>query len=120
MITGPRHFSTHVTLVVNTCNDLGLAIKAKKDCIGHTLDFLGIELRLPEDKLKKAKDLVKSALGKTSITKDELDSVIRFLCFAAKVVVPGCAFLQRLFDHQAKATGLYIHLNQEIRADLLW
>ena len=111
----------------NICNDLGLLIKAEKDRIGHILDFLGIELdtilmqaRLPEDKLQKAKDLVKSALSKTSISKEELDSLIGFLCFAAKVVVPGRAFLRRLFDHQAKATGLYIHLNQEIRADLLW
>lgn len=66
---------------------------------------------LLKDKLKKAKDLVKSALSKTSISKEELDSLIRFLCFAAKVVVLGRAFLQRLFDHQVKATGFYIHLN---------
>lgn len=106
-----RHFG-------NTCDDLGLLIKAKKDCIGHILDFLGIKLDiilmealLPKDKLQKAKNLVKSALSKISISKEELDSLIRFLCFAAKVAVPGFAFLQRLFDHQAKTTGLYIYLN---------
>lgn len=38
----------------------------------------------------------------------------------AKVVVPSHVFLRHLFDHQAKATGLYIHLNQEIWADLFW
>lgn len=90
----------------NTCDNLGLLIKAEKDRIGHTLNFFNIELdtilmqaRLLEDKLQKAKDLVKSALNKTSIFKEELDFLIGFLCFAAKVVVPGHAFLRRLFDH---------------------
>lgn len=63
--------------------------------------------------------MVQSALSKTSIFKEELDFLIVFLCFAAKFVVPDCAFLQQLFDHQAKVTSFYIHLNQEIQADFL-
>lgn len=53
------------------------------------------------DKLQKAKNLVKSILSKTSIFKEELDFLIRFLCFAAKFVVPGCAFLQCLSPSQS-------------------
>ena len=40
-----------------------------------------------------------------------------FLSFAAKVVVPGPAFLQRLFDALAKRQSYY-HLDVEMRADL--
>lgn len=111
----------------NTYNNLGLLIKAKNDRIGHILDFFGIKLdtiliqaRLPENKLQKAKDLVKNALSKTSISKKELDSLIKFLCFVAKVVISSDTFLCHLFNYQAKATSLYIHFNQEIWADLLW
>lgn len=111
--------------------------------MGTTLDFLGIELdtitmeaRLPPEKLQKAKDLVTSALHKASLTRTELDSLLGFLSFAAKVVVPGRAFLRRLFDsktrtadnshadnywsnpHSTQAT--HVHLNKEMKSDLLW
>lgn len=44
-----------------------------------------------------------------------------FLSFAAKVVVPGRAFLRRLFTELSRTrTAAFIHLNQEIKADLSW
>ena len=81
-----------------------------------------IKTRLPKDKLQKASDLVKKALQKTFICKDNLDHLLGFLSFCAKVVVPGRAFLRRLFN--IKTSNLSktsnIHLNQDIKADLLW
>ena len=109
------------------CKDLGIAVNEKKNKTGHVIDFLGIELdtmlmeaRLPPDKLQKAKDLVKQALQKSSIRREELDSLVGFLSFAAKVVVPGRAFLRRLFNAKAMSRGRHIHINENIKADLQW
>ena len=76
------------------CSDLGLKFNEKKNKQGTVVEFLGIELdthlmqaRLPAEKLQKAKDLVQSTLNKSTITRNELDTLLGFLCFAAKVVV---------------------------------
>lgn len=109
--------------------------------MGTTINFFGIELdtitmeaRFPPKKLQKAKDLVILALHKTSLTRTELDSLFGFLSFAAKVVVPGRAFLRRLFDsktrtaHSSHADNYWsnlqgtthVHLNRDMKSDLLW
>lgn len=109
------------------CNDLGLVINFQKDLSGTAIEFLGIVLdtvrmqaRLSDEKLQKAKDLVKNAFQKQSLSQQELESLVGFLSFAAKVVVPGRAFLRRLFNELSKSKGSFIHVNQDIKADLLW
>ena len=111
----------------NICKDLGMKIKLEKNRTGTTCDFLGIEIdtalmeaRLPSEKLLKAKTLVSAALNKKAIPRKELDSLLGFLCFAARVVKPGRAFLRRLFNATASVTSKLIHLNKDMRADLLW
>ena len=111
----------------NICEEIGVTINEKKNKMGTIVDFLGIELdtscmqaRLPPDKLQKAKDLVALALKKQGILRSELDSLVGFLSFAAKVVVPGRAFLRRLFNAKTRSQKGYIHLNEEIRSDLQW
>ena len=108
------------------CKDLGITIKEKKNQCGTTVDFLGIELdtirmeaRLPADKLHTAKNLATLALEKTSLSIDELDQILGFLTFCAKVVSPGRAFLRRLFNAKTSKAS-HIHLNEDMRADLLW
>ena len=70
-----------------------------------TVDFLGIEFdsslmqaRLPPDKLVRARKTAKDLLNKPSILHQELESIVRFLSFVAKIVIPGRAFLRRLFN----------------------
>jgi hypothetical protein len=69
------------------------------------LTFLGIELdtvnqiaRLPEDKFSKCLDFIKEFLHRRKVTLRELQSLCGLLNFACQVVVPGRAFLRRLFD----------------------
>ena len=105
------------------CDLLGLKVNHKKDICGTIAEFLGIKLdsiameaRLPQKKLLKATILVAEALRGTSITHSDLQSLVGFLSFAAKVVVPGRAFLRRLFDALKRNT----HITSEMRRDLMW
>ena len=78
-----------------------------------------MQARLPQEKLDRARALVKKVLQKPTLFYHELKALVRFLSFAAKVVVPGRAFLCRLFNELSKASGTMIHINQDIKADLL-
>lgn len=108
------------------CAKLGMKINEKKNICDTRAEFLGIkidtiamEARLPADKLQKAKTWVKTVLQQKQITRDDLRSLLGFLSFAAKVVIPGRIFLRRLFDSLSKYQRVY-HLNAEMRADLIW
>lgn len=83
---------------------LGVNIKDKKSLQATIADFLDIKLdsikmeaKLPLVKLKKVEDWVKKVLTQWIITRENLQSFLGFLSFATKVIVPGQAFLTRLF-----------------------
>ena len=108
------------------CAQLGLSVNHSKDITGTIANFLGIEFdssliqaRLPPDKLARARNTVKSLLNRTTVSHQELESAIGFLSFAAKVVVPGRAFLRRLFDALRRPVRLH-RITSDMRADLQW
>lgn len=75
---------------------------------------------MPKDKLIKANKGFERVLERrSSTTLKELQSLVGLLFFAAKVVYPGRAFLQRLYDALAKG-GKYLHWSKPIGDDLLW
>lgn len=106
------------------CTQLGLTINEKKSARGTLAEFLGIELdteqmeaRLPSDNLLKAREWVAQVLDKQTITRQDLKSLLGFLSFACKVVVPGRAFLRRLFTALAQKKQYYA-IDRDMRADL--
>lgn len=108
------------------CGELGLQINHTKDVVGFIAEFLGIEFdsirmeaRLPPDKLAKARTTVKNLLKRATISHQELESAVGFLSFAAKVVIPGRAFLRRLFD-ALRRPAVIVRITGDMRADLLW
>lgn len=108
------------------CDDLGLSVNHTRDVIGTIAEFLGTEFdsilmqaRLPPDKLARARNSVEDLLNRTTISHHELESAVGFLSFAAKVVIPGRAFLRRLFDAIRRPTTRR-RITYEMRADLLW
>jgi hypothetical protein len=115
------------------CADLGFLIKDKKSITGTTADFLGLEIdtqameaRLPADKQAKALSLVRTYLKRKSLTLLELQSVIGFLSFAAKVVPLGRPFLRRLYNalssYKLRDTSgpQSRRITSSMRADLRW
>ena len=107
------------------CSDLRLRINTLKDVISTVAIFLGIEIdsnsmeaRLPSNKLTRARSLMAAHLKNSSISYLELQSLVGFLSFAARVVVLGRAFLRRLFD-SLKNHVPYYYITTDMRADLL-
>ena len=104
----------------NVCTDLGVGVNGDKKQLGCIVDFLGLEFdtvkmeaRLPKDKLEKAiKEVAKLLEKRSSTTHEELQSLIGFLSFAAKVIYPGRAFLRQLYDALAKG-GKYLHWHKK-------
>ena len=108
------------------CAELGLSVNHSKDVIGTIADFLVIEFdsnlmqaRLPPDKLARARNTAKDLLNRPSISHQELESVVGFLSFDAKIVIPGRAFLRRLFDALRTPAAIH-HITNDMKADLLW
>ena len=96
----------------------------------QVLEFMGIELdtvrmeaRLPEDKLQRTRDLLNSFTQRRSVRLVELQSLIRTLQFACKVVVPERTFLQRMINLTRGVPSRFHHirLNKEFFKDLtMW
>ena len=96
----------------------------------QVLEFMGIELdstrmeaRLPEDKLRRARDLLNSFAKRRSVRLVELQSLIGTLQFACKAVVPGRTFLQCMINLTRGVPSRFHHirLNKEFFRDLtMW
>ena len=87
-------------------NDIQLPVKHLKTvlpttcCIVHGIevDTMALELRLPQDKLYKIRLLLRNTSKKRTIKLKDLQSLLGLLSFACSVVVPGRAFLRRLYN----------------------
>lgn len=91
---------------LDVCDKIGVPMAPDKT-VGpaHCLTFLGIELdtveqeaRLPSDKLSKCSELIQDFLGRKKVTLREIQSLCGLLNFACQVVLPGRAFLRRLYE----------------------
>lgn len=118
-----KRFSKDFDMV---CDDCGLTVNHSKDEEGTQAEFLGIqfdsekmEVRLPPDKLQRARQAVRAVLNRKSIPHSELESMVGLLAFSAKVVVPGRAFLRRLYTALSEKHQYY-HITAVMAADLRW
>jgi hypothetical protein len=66
--------------------------------LGVELDTIKKQARLPENKLNKCLSQIDEFLRRTKVTLQEIQSLCGLLNFACQVVVPGRAFLHRLFE----------------------
>jgi len=94
---------------LDICGEIGIPMAPNKT-VGpeKVLTFLGIEgieldtenqvARLPDDKLQNCLFMIKDFLYRKKVTLKELQSIGGLLNFACRVVLPGRAFLRRLFD----------------------
>lgn len=110
---------------------LGVPIKSEKTQLPTTcITIYGIEIdstqmvaRLPMEKIEKILQLLSKYKCKRSISLRELQSLLGLLNFACGVIIPGRAFLRRLFDLTIGHTSPHyrINLNSDARLDLkLW
>ena len=84
-----------------------------------------MQLRLPQDKLERLKELLGALMGKRAIMKRELQSLVGLLEHASAVVQPGHVFMRQLHCALAGKVGdfrptHFVQLNGAMRADILW
>ena len=116
---------------IQLCHELGVPLALNKtEGPSQLLCFVGLEidtvkeiLRLPHDKLAKCTLLIENLLQKKKCTLKELQSILGLLNFVCQVIVPGRAFLQRLYGLTVKIVKPHhtIYLSKETKEDLiLW
>ena len=101
---------------LSLCDYLGVPIAHEKtegpvttlQFAGITLDTINMEARLPEVKLQKCRELLTDFHKRRKVTLRELQSLTGLLNFTCSVVLPGRAFLRRLFDLTIKACAARI------------
>ena len=113
---------------LSLCDYLGVPIAHEKTegpvtalkFAGITLDTINMEARLPEDKLQKCKELLTDFQKRRKVTLRELQSLTGLLNFTCSVVLPGRAFLRRLFDltKGARRPHHRIRLSKACRKDI--
>ena len=113
------------------CSHINIPLKAEKTVQPTTcLKIYGIEVnsdemitKLPSDKIEKIKTKLIQKENRRKVTLKEIQSLIGLLNFACGCIVPGRAFLRRLYDLTRGVTNQnhFVRLNQEARADLkMW
>lgn len=127
-VAKPEEGQRQLEKFMSMAKTINLPIKEEKTCLpsscvivhGIELDSKASEVRLPSDKQQKARDLLADIAYKRRVTLHTLQSLIGFLNFACKVVVPGRPFLRRLIDLTVGLEKPYHHvsLDADARADI--
>ena len=88
--------------------------------LGIILDTEKLEARLPQEKVERICEFIRSILNKSSCTKRELLQLLGHLNFASRVIVPGRSFVSYLIKLSTKVKELhfYVNLRKECRVDL--
>ena len=127
---GSTECKANMATLLATCSRLGVPVAPEK-CEGPTtmMTYLGIEvdtmqmqLRLPEQKMRRVQATVVEWLGCKAGRRRELESLVGLLQHTAKVVHPGCRFVRRIIAVMTtvKDRDRFVRLNAEIRSDLYW
>ena len=122
----PQRF---MNTMIQVFNNLGIPLSAKKT-IGpvETVEYLGIEIstkemvaRLPQAKLTRIRQFVRTFLTLKKCKKQQLLSLLGHLQFACRVIPVGRSFTARLLKASTTVNNLafYVYLNIECRKDLL-
>ena len=120
-----------MNLFIGLLNVLGVPIAVEKtlgplqclEFLGYIIDILNAQIRLPQDKLQRCRDLIKAMLDKKRCRIRQIQSLAGLLQFACGVVVPGRAFLVRLYNLICGRSNpnYSVPLNREVKKDLqLW
>ena len=126
---GTSECQRNLQAVLEECAALRVPLARHKLRPGTCLVFLGIvldtvkmEIRLPAEKLRGLRRLIKSWRCRRVCTRRELESLAGHLCHACKVVRPGRRFLRGIFQLISRFSKPHfkIRLNSEFRADLEW
>ena len=114
------------------CNDVNIPIKASKtinpttlfEAHGYEIDTSLLQIRMPQDKILKAKNMILYLLSSEKVTLKTIQKVLGVLSFITNVIKPGRAFkrkLESLTINIPPRANPMIHLTQDVKNDLhIW
>lgn len=115
---------------LGVCEELGFQVAQEKTegpattitLLGIEVDSERLELRLPQAKLQKLREVVEKWRRRRACTKRDLQSLVGHLNHACKVIRPGRRFLRGIFGllSQFRRKDHMIRLNSAFRADMEW
>ncbi len=118
--------ASNLNTLTSSCHELGLPLVEEKiEGLVTVLTFVGIELdtkqmlmRLPQEKLARLKELIRSWREWKATQKRKLLSLIGQLAHACKIVAPGRIFLRRMINLAAARDSLdhWIRLNSAFKS----
>lgn len=127
---GTRECQRNLRILQEVCALLGFPLAAEKIegpttalvFLGIILDSTQMEMRLPETKLQRVKEMVAVWQTKKKATKRQVLSLVGLLAHAAKVVTPGRTFIRRMINlaHTVRELHHWVYLNGEFKSDLQW
>ena len=123
--------NSQITEFLQTCDTINFPVSLEKTFWANTqIVFLGLLINtrtctvsIPIEKVKKALKLVSYFLCKKKATLTEIQQLCGTLNFICKAVVPGRAFMRRLYDVTRGVTnpGHHVKLVKSFKGDLrLW
>lgn len=89
--------------------------------LGITIDYVLMELRLPEAKVIKLKKLVNEFRNRSTATKHQLECFSGLLAHCATVVRGGRTFCRRIYDAQkiaSRTKSKCVRLNSLVKEDI--
>ena len=127
---GSQECASNLHRIKQCCQETGVPLQEEKiEGPATSLTFLGIELdtqaleiRLPEDKLRRLQEETLQWKGKRAGKKRSLLSLIGILSHACKAVHQGCSFIRRLITASTSVCHLegYVCLNAAAQSDIHW
>ena len=132
LVENPRsqQCKRNLEVALATCEEVGFRVAPGKtegpttslSLLGVELDTELMELRLPQKKLFKLRELVEKWRRRKACTKRELQSLAGYLNHACKVIRPGRRFLRGVFGLLSRFERIdhMIRLNAAFRADMEW
>ena len=126
---GSNKCSADLSTFISICSDIGIPLKKEKTVwpttsliiYGIEIDSVNMVSRLPEQKVIKIRMLLHEFSKRKKVKLRQLQSLLGLLNFATGCVVPGSAFLRRLYDLtvNVQCPDFFVRLNKEARADLI-
>ena len=127
---GTSECESNSDLMHRVCGEVAMPVEPEKDegpastisFLGLELDSMAMEVRLPQEKLRKLKTVRGTWRGRKACRKRDILSLIGSLTHACRAVRPGRCYVRRLIDLSTTAKKLdqFVRLNREAKADIEW
>ena len=125
----PEHIYDSYNTLTRLLQELGLEVSQSKlvaptscaVCLGIEINTVDRTLKIPQQKLQEIHNICKKFASKSTVTKNQLQSLLGSLLYVTKCIKPAHFFLNRMLQLLRDSTSKSrINLNHLFHRDLNW